>query len=440
MLRSAKSLNKYRRLNMYSIEAKMISDGKRPSVHRFYDTPAISPSGRYVAYTTFMSDEILPKPGDIALVHVKDIETGATIFEYETCAWDTQLGAQVQWGKSDKVLLFNDMDKKEWQPFGLKVDPQTGNKSSLEAPIYMADQSGTWAISPCLKRISLTQRGYGVIVPKDQIPLYSVPSQQDGVFQTSLIDGTSKLLISTYEIVAKLPEISKETKGLNGDFVIFHTKWSPDSEKIMIVLRFANSSRRALTWLIVYNLKNEKFKVVLKPEEWIGGHHPNWCPDSEHIVMNVVMPLHRNYVRNIISKFFKIADRLGARLPNPGAELRLVKISCDRSSIELINKNAIGSGHPSFHPTLQGLITDAYEHEKVSYANGYAPIRWITHENEFELLQVKVKTKFNGPQNVWRIDPHPSWSREGDKFTFNGTHNGVRSVFLANFKNIEMEN
>jgi hypothetical protein len=81
----------------------------RGSIHRFYDTSPFSPSGRLLAVTRFPFEDRRPKPGDTAEIVIIDLESGEHRVVAETCGWDTQLGAQAQWGADDSSLFFNDL-------------------------------------------------------------------------------------------------------------------------------------------------------------------------------------------------------------------------------------------------------------------------------------------------------------------------------------------
>lgn len=79
------------------------------TIHRFFDTSPFSPSGRYLALTRLPFEDRLPQPGDVAEVVRTDLETGEECVVAETQGWDTQLGAQAQWGADDTQLFFNDV-------------------------------------------------------------------------------------------------------------------------------------------------------------------------------------------------------------------------------------------------------------------------------------------------------------------------------------------
>lgn len=102
--------------------------------HRFFDTSPISPSGRYLGLTRFLREDKMPRPGDPAEIVLVDLATGETRVIAETRGWDTQMGAQVQWGPTDKQLFFNDMMPGQWQPFCVVMDPLGGTRR-----VYIAD-------------------------------------------------------------------------------------------------------------------------------------------------------------------------------------------------------------------------------------------------------------------------------------------------------------
>ena len=96
--------------------------------HRFFDTSPISPSGRYLAVFQMPFEDRQPLPGEQGKVIVVDLETGEDKVIAETCGWEPQMGANINWGGSDHELFFNDVDTTTWQPFTWKLDPLSGAK------------------------------------------------------------------------------------------------------------------------------------------------------------------------------------------------------------------------------------------------------------------------------------------------------------------------
>lgn len=44
----------------------------------------------------------------------------------ETRGWETQMGANIQWGNSDTELYYNDVDTTTWRPFAVQHNVLTG--------------------------------------------------------------------------------------------------------------------------------------------------------------------------------------------------------------------------------------------------------------------------------------------------------------------------
>jgi hypothetical protein len=125
-------------------------------IHRFHLSSPFSPSGRYLGLTRLSREDLSPEPGEPAEIVLVNLVTGDQKIVAETSGWDTQLGAQVQWGASDNELFFNDIDTNTWLPFGVKMNPFTGTKKKLDGTVYSVSPDGKWAVSTCLRRIGAT--------------------------------------------------------------------------------------------------------------------------------------------------------------------------------------------------------------------------------------------------------------------------------------------
>lgn len=392
-----------------SVPVYCVTPGPASVIHRFFDTSAFSPSGRYLGLTRLPFEEHLPKPGDTAEVLLVDLETGEQRAIAETRGWDTQLGAQVQWGADDESLFFNDLDTKTWMPFGIKMNPFTGKRLKMEGTIYMISPDGKWAASPCLLRTSLPQAGYGVIVPDKYIPRNQGAPSDDGIYLTDTQTGKCSLLVSLAEIFENAVPAFEKDIYRDGDFYGFHIKWNPQGTRLQFVLRWVpkNKEQALLNNVITMNADGSNIRVAVPDSIWRkGGHHPNWCPDGEHISMN--LRLHEN-------------------------GLSLVRVRYDGSNLRTFTDAVPGSGHPTLHPDGRHILTDTYCRAPFAFADGTTPIRWIDVQSgeEKHLLRIKTLPDFTGPKNEFRVDPHPAWDRDFKRIAFNACPYGNRNVFVA---------
>jgi hypothetical protein len=378
-------------------------------IHRFFDTSPFSPSGRYLALTRFPFEDRLPIPGDAAEILLVDLETGRQHAVAETRGWDTQLGAQVQWGSDDHSLFFNDLDVKTWTPYGVKLNPFTKEAKKLGGTIYMISPDGEWAVSPCLLRTGVTQLGYGVIIPSENIPKNHGASSEDGLYLTNTRTGKKSLLVSFQEIFDRAFPSDKKDKYKDGDFYGFHTKWNPQGTRLMFVVRWLPKSigQPRLNSVITMDVDGGNIHLAIPDSQWRkGGHHPNWCPDGEHVMMN--LNLH-------------------------GDGMRIVRAKYDGTGLCALNDSLLGSGHPSMHPDERHILTDAYCHEPLAFKDGTTPIRWLDMESgeEQHLVRIKTLPDYQGKVDELRVDPHPAWDRDFKRIAFNACPNGKRQVFVA---------
>jgi hypothetical protein len=383
-------------------------------IHRFHLSSPFSPTGRYLGLTRLSREDGPPKPGEKAEIVLIDLISGEKKIIAETAGWDTQLGAQVQWGASDTELFFNDVDTSTWMPFGVKMNPSTGTKLKLDGTVYSVSPDGKWAASTCLRRIGATQAGYGVVVPEKYVPINKGVVDNDGVFVTNTATGDCQMIASYKQIVEEAkPKIDVSRYG-QGDFYGFHVKWNAMSDRIMLVLRYmpVNDKKRR-PMLITMKRNGNDIRVAIPASEWAdkGGNHPNWSPDGKHVMMNLDV------------------DQKG---------WRFVQARYDGTGLKMMTDVPANHGHVSLHPSGKFLLTDAYPTEAIAFGDGTAPL-WLidlTNGQKKTLVRIDAVTSFFDAKpkraKEMRVDLHPAWdSRTYTHVLFNGVDNGTRRVFVA---------
>jgi len=398
--------------------------GEGRIIHRFFDTSPLSPGGRFLGLTRFPFEDRSPKPGDTADVVVVDLWNGQEFTVHTTSAWGSQLGAQVQWGRCDDYLFCNDMTA-DWKPFGVRYGLESQEVRFLDGAIYSVNSEGTLAVSPCLLRTGRTQLGYGVMAPDSAVPVNHGVSSDDGVYLTDLETGESRVLVSIQAIVGGIPGLN-DSRYRNGTFYVFHTKWSPDSSRIMVILRWTPQEKPRRWWqkskpaskatmrkfVLTVAADGSDPRMAISDEQWArGGHHPNWCPDSRHVMMNLNLD---------------------------GGGIKFAMADLNGAEIRLLHPSAGGSGHPSLHPGGRYLLTDAYPGEPYGYGDGTVPIRLVDLKTGEEQVLVRIQSRpaYVGGRKEMRVDAHPAWDRSGNYVIFNGCPDGTRRVYIADVSSI----
>ncbi len=391
-----------------SISIKKISTGR--IIHRFFDTSPVSPSGKYLALFRVPYEDHSPKPGDAGEVVLVSLKTGKERIVAKSRGWEMQLGAQVQWGKDDTELYFNDVDTTSWKAYAVKLNPETGKSQPMEGTVFMVSQDGKQLASHNLINSRYAQVGYGVIIPKELTIKNIGPVASDGISLTDTRTGKSKMLVSIRDIYEKSQPSLTIPNPQDFHYYCFQVKWNPQGTRLLTTVQWTpldgGSRRRAV---ITMNADGSNLRTAITPEQWAkGGHHINWTPDGEHLSMNL-----------------EVDDK------QPGLELITTRF--DGSDLKVVFQP--GSGHPSYHPKGKPLIvTDAYPGEMVTDGDGTVPIRLLNTQTGVEQKVASIYLSNTGGE--FRIDAHPAWDYSGRYVIFNGFADNTRSVFIADLKNL----
>jgi hypothetical protein len=394
-----------------------VTPGEGRCLHRFFDTSPFSPSMRYLAVLRMPQEAQLPSPGELAEIVLIDLETAEEKVVATTCGWESQMGANINWGADDSALFFNDVATDTWQPHCVRLNPLTGEKKILDGTIYRVSPDGRHVISSCMKRMRRTQYGYGVVVPDELVPRNRGFRKDDGLYITDTETGQCKLLVSIHDVFEKAtPRIDKD-KYADGECYGFHCKYNPQGDRIIFTMRWFKTNeeqpwnminKHLDFWVVNMKTDGSDICVAVGPEQWEKkGHHNNWYPDGRQISMNLAID----------------GDR----------KLYFVRVNYDGTGLEKITSAMPGSGHPTMHPDGRHILTDTYAHEPVAFGDGTVPIRLIDLEKQTEetLIRINVKNPGMDVASALRVDPHPAWAPDNRHVALNGFVNGTRRVFIA---------
>jgi hypothetical protein len=398
---------------------RMVRATSGRTIHRFFDTSPFSPSGRYLAVFRFPREDRPPQPGEAGEVVLVDLTDGSEHVVAKSRGFEMQLGANVQWGRTDHELYFNDVDPKTWAAFAVQLDPATGVSRRLGGTVFMVSPDGKQLASYNLINSIRAQVGYGVIIPEAAMPPRNFgPVNSDGVELTDVATGVARRIVSIRDIYDRsVPSLAIPNPD-DFEYYCFQVKWNPQGTRLLTTVQWSprvdrNPVRSAaglgrLRAVITMRPDGSDLRTAITPAQWAkGGHHVNWMPDGEHLSMNL--------------------DVDG----QPGLEL--ISVRADGSDLQVLYQP--GSGHPSEQPGgLPFFITDAYPDEPVAAKDGTSPMRWIDLANHSEKTLVKIFVSMTAGE--FRVDPHPAWDRTGRFIAFNGFEGNTRHVYLLDVSSL----
>lgn len=392
----------------------------RGCFHRFFDTSAISPSGRYLAALQMPREDRMPEVGEPANVVLVDLLTAETKIVAPTCGWESQLGANINWGVDDHHLIFSDVDTQSWTPQLVRLDPLTGKAERTPGGVYHVSPDGKYACCTSPAKMRRTQYGYGVLIPDDRVPTNHGAPDDDGLFITDLSTGARKLVLSLRRALNYIPDFASG-KHAEKDWQIygFHSKWSPDGSRLIFTVRRApeatavewNNIHHALRYdVLTCKPDGSDVHDAVPADRWEhGGHHINWFPDSQRLSMNLG----------------GFAERL-----------RLVSVNYDGSDLKPVFADVLGTGHPTVHECGH-ILTDTYVSEWPHYDDTTVPLRWIDMRSGEERTIVRIESQVKPqPISALRVDAHPAWDRSRRYVVFNGVSDNTRRVYLADMRSL----
>ncbi len=398
------------RLEETSCPIEIVTPNDGFYIHSFYDVCPFSPSGRYLAVTKIPFQNRTPKFGDIAEICIIDLVDQSINTVFQTRAWGFQLGANLNWGVTDKFLYTNDII--DFVPVCVRIDLEQNETIAYSGPMYhiSPDESCVIGFPPDL--INATQQGYGVPkIPGRRNYLDIGAATKEGIWRTDLTTNKKELLVSLSRVASKAsnPEFYK-----GGTFYFFHSKFNKQNTRILQVLRCLLPGKKGSKHgnnpqLFTFRVDGTDLCQAVSREMWAkGGNHPNWHPDGKHIIMNLTLD------EEII---------------------RFCQLRYDGSDFQVLSDKILGSGHPSIEPSGRYLISDTYAKPPFILKNNEVPIRLIDLDTNAEISICNIFT--GGPGlGVLRCDPHPAWDRNYKKICFNGMPNGLRQVFVADLSNL----
>jgi hypothetical protein len=378
-------------------------------VSTYYDISSVSRSQRYLAVTKVPELNRVPKFGETVDICVIDLQEQTIEKVYTTKAWGYQVGANLEWGPTDRYLYTNDV--LDGIGVCVEIDLETYQTKAYEGPKYNISPDGTYVVGFPLELLNVTQQGYGYPSKSFENPqkLPVGASTAEGIWKTDLKTNERTLLVSLFDVASKIPEPAPEK---NGTFYFWHTKFNNQGTKIMQVLRCmfpsGNGGRNAMVFTFDVDGGNIRFTVGA-PDVWgsMGGH-PNWHPDGEHLIRNILI----------------------------GDTERFCQFRYDGTEFKVLSETLEGTGHPRIEPKGRYLMTDSYPMDSKGRQEVAIRLIDVMADKEHILCTMPTLPRKDIMYPTLRLDGHPFWNNDYTKIFFQGAPEGKRQIFIANISSI----
>lgn len=375
--------------------ARLLTQGDGFYWFGYYDKLQFSPDNRFVLGNRVRFEHRSPKAEDQIEVGMIDLEEKDRWIPLgKSNAWNWQQGCMLQWipGSESKVI-WNDRAADRFVSHILDV--KTGDKRTIESPIYALSPNGKEAVSCDFSRVADCRPGYGYAGIRD--PYFNeMAPDKSGISQVDLATGKSKLILSHRQLATtgKIPNNAPDAKHH-----AYHLLFSPDGKRFILLHRWAFPAGNHLTRLITAAPDGSDLRIVI-PNGYAS--HFIWR-DTDHILSQA-------------------KDWLGN--PNWGNFLFTDK---DSGIVAEIGKGVLDpAGHLSYLRQNEWILNDTYPQTAARLQTPH--LYELKTNRRIDLGRFHSPPEYKGE---WRVDNHPRLSRDERWVCIDSPHGGRgRQLYL----------
>jgi hypothetical protein len=378
---------------------RVITRGPKHHWFGYYDKLEFDPSDRYVLGMEVDFEHRSPKPQDAIKIGMVDLAQGDRWIELgQSTAWCWQQGCMLQWVPGTaSTILWNDRGEDHY--VCRILDVKTGQKRTIDAPIYALSPDGKIAVSTDFRRVNDVRAGYGYAGFADPYADDLAP-KDSGVWRVDLETGKSDLIISIFD-VARLGEIPKNAPGVKHYFN--HLLFNPDGSRFVFLNRWrVGTGGGRLSRMFTAAPDGSDVRVVDA-----NGLTSHFCwRDPTHILAWSKQPSHG-------SGFYLFED-------SPGGAVDVVGSAVLKAD-----------GHCTYLPGGEWILNDTYpdkDRQQKPHLYNVATGRVVP------LGSFLSPPPYTGE---WRCDTHPRFSRNGRLVVIDSPHGALgRQLHLIDISRI----
>jgi hypothetical protein len=367
----------------------------------------------------------------LGIIHLDEGTRWETIGE--TRAWNFQQGAMLQWvgPDADRFVLYNIRDQDRFA--AMLLDLETGERRHLSQPVSTISPDGRFALSLNFARLADVSPGYGYAGPPDPWADVNCP-EDDGIYLLDLRNGSSRLLVSTAQVVG----VGDGTPGAECKHWVNHTLFNPDGTRFSFVHRWATQDGSWHTRL--FTCSTDGADLYCLCDTGTVSHY-DWRDPSRLLAwarkkQNLSDTSKRKLVGLSASALvhvppFSWAMRIARQTGAIGwVRQRMVGdrfiLFTDRTpDAEDIGVGVLAEdGHCSYSPDRRWILMDTYPHEDHH--------RILLLYDTKHQRRIEVGRFFSQPELTGEIrcDLHARWNQDGTKVCIDSSHEGGRQVFV----------
>ncbi len=378
--------------------ARVITRGPKHHWFGYYDKSEFDPTDRYVLGMEVGFEHRSPRPDDVIKIGMVDLQQDDRWIELgESSAWGWQQGCMLQWVPGTALrILWND---REGEHYVCRIlDVQTGEKRTVDSPIYALSLDGKTAVAADFRRINDVRPGYGYVGIPDPHTDDLAPADS-GIVRVDLEHGTSDVIISLQDI-ASLGTIPRKQPGIKHYFN--HLLFNPDGSRFIFLHRWRYPNGTRLTRMLTAAPDGSDLRIV--DDNGLTSHFI-WR-DPTHILAFSEQPPHGR-------GFFLFEDRQGGAVQPVGNDLMK------------------RDGHCTYLPGHEWILNDTYPDAN---RNQMPYLYHVETGRVVPLGYFRSPPEYTGE---WRCDTHPRFSRDGQKVVIDSPHaEQGRQLHLIDISNI----
>jgi len=249
----------------------------------YYDKNPWSPGGeRLLVHRAGFLDRT-PEEDDLVDLGYIDLTSPELAFTTiaQSTLWNWQQGAMLQWlpGASNTAVYNVRMGDPEtegldvWQlGAGVIHDLDTGERRTLERPVYALSPKGDAALTLSFARLAENRPDYGHVGVVDPTVADEAP-EDDGVYRIDLSTGESKRILS----IGQVAEIEAPVFGRGRTHWVNHLMFNPSGERFCFLHRFWREDGNMHTRLFTANSADGAdlrlvFTGMVSHFDWMDDH------------------------------------------------------------------------------------------------------------------------------------------------------------------------